>query len=1144
MKQARRILVLSLTMMLILVISSIVASAGPVGYPTGEITMSHSRSNITFNFVNVTGVSDFTEVNPNSGGAGSQGSKFFPNPTGSILQISSNNRELNVGGGEGIGINGGGDNKFVEGDEALTFSLADGVAFDMLTAQFVFRVGANRTATINYEAKNNGATVVVSQITVTDTTGNSNATGIIEPGQPFDEIILTEGDRRFGIRGGGTVFTTIPADAGRIDARVWDDQNADGKQNGSENNANLSGINVELVQTNGASFDPPVIATTGNDGIATFFVAPDNYKLKFHRPADYGLTPRNRGNDDQDSDAKGDGTTDTFSVAPNSVVNNQDAGFWAPAIVIARVWDDQNADGKQNGSENGANIGEVPVYVTETDGTRIPGLEGTTDLVTGEIMFVGVPADRPFKLEFGLPEDTRFTLRNRGSEDQDSDAKGDGTTDSFSANRGSHLITFIDAGIWDLATVEARVWDDQNADGKQNGSENGENISGINVYVTETDGTLIPGLMGTTDANGIASIPNVPTNRSFKLKFDLPEDTRFTLRNRGNEDQDSDAKGDGTTDSFTATRGSQTINQIDAGIWDLATVEARVWDDQNADGKQNGSENGANISGINVYVTETDGTPIDGLMGITNENGIASIPNVPTNRSFKLKFDLPEDTRFTLRNRGNEDQDSDAKGDGTTDSFTATRGSQTINQIDAGIWSLATVEARVWDDRNGDGKQNGSENGANLEGVLVKAVETDGVTQIPGTDEVATDENGIAVIDNIPTNRPFKLMFTDPDTDRKFTLRNLGNEDQDSDAKGDGTTDSFSATRGNQTIRQIDAGIWDLGTVEARVWWDVNGDGKQNGSENGQSVAGVTVEVIETNGNSFDPPLLGTTGVNGIAVIEGVPSNRSLKLKFHLPNNANFTARNQGDDTQDSDAKGDGTTDSFSADRGSDVINSVDAGLIFDQGYINLVESCGLTFGGSLLAEFYEQNLGELVDCAPLTYSDSITRATDILVGYLFNGNPGAWEISTSGGIQPVRKHASGVADNQPQMGQVWHNIGLNQDRNWDYYVTGVSDDGKIIYGYAVNPEDITIRSNSQDFFIPAGEQISIFWPNNPTQKRVEVHLPRPAGTAEKGRAKIIGMLPGYMVTPMYVNVDTPVDGQYEIVGLDAEGNEVTFVFP
>ncbi|MEM9986480.1 MAG: SdrD B-like domain-containing protein, partial [Bacteroidota bacterium] len=268
-------------------------------------------------------------------------------------------------------------------------------------------------------------------------------------------------------------------------------------------------------------------------------------------------------------------------------------------------------------------------------------------------------------------------------------AKSDGTTDAFSADRGSQTFGNQDAGLWLPGKIVARVWNDKDGDGKQDNNEGGANVEGISVELLDVNnGNAVIG-SAETMSNGIATIYDVPTDRPVRLRFTEDANTKFTGRNKTNDNEDSDAKSDGTTDAFSADRGSQTFSNQDAGVWKLGTIFARVWIDLDGDGKQDNNEGGSNFEDATVRLLDAaNGNALLGE-GTTGPNGVATIGNVPSDRSVRLEFVLPNGYTFTGRNKTNDNEDSDAKGNGTTDAFSANRGSQQFTMIDAGLIPVA-----------------------------------------------------------------------------------------------------------------------------------------------------------------------------------------------------------------------------------------------------------------------------------------------------------------------------------------------------------------------------------------------------------------------------------------------------------------------
>ncbi|NRB48634.1 MAG: T9SS type A sorting domain-containing protein [Saprospiraceae bacterium] len=708
--------------------------------------------------------------------------------------------------------------------------------------------------------------------------------------------------------------STVTVEAGVVlIAYVWDDQDGDGKQDNGE--PGFSGAQVDLLESDGT-----LLASTTTDaaGLANFTQVPADrpVKLKFYTLPNLSFTLKDRGsNNNIDSDAsRTNGMTATFQANKGSQsFESWDAGMWSTGTVQAYVWDDQDGDGKQDGGEPA--IAGVRVDLLESDGAFIETAQ--TD-ASGIATFTGIPTNRPVKLQFFEKDDHRFTLKDRGSNDNiDSDAsRTNGMTATFQPSMGNQTIQKWDAGLWSPGQVKAYVWDDQDGDGKQDAAEPA--VEGVEVKLLESDGALLA--TGQTDASGIVTFTDVPADRPVKLQFFEKVDHRFTLKDQGsNNNIDSDAsRTNGMTATFQASKGNQTTESWDAGLWSPGQVEAYVWDDRDGDGKQDAGEPG--IKGVSVHLLESDGTLVQ--TGTTGAGGLVNFDNVAANRPFKLQFFTLPGFDFTLKDQGsNNNIDSDAsRSNGMTATFQASTGNQTFRSWDAGLWSPGTVEAYVWDDLDGDGKQDEGEPA--IANAKVDLLESDGTFMQTTT----TNENGIATFGGVPADRAVKLQFFEP-IDHRFTFKDKGSNDNiDSDAsRSNGMTGTFQASQGGQVHTKMDCGLWSPGEVEAYVWNDLDGDGKQDEGEPG--IEGVFVDLLESNNDLL---VSTATDADGIATILDVPANRAVKLQFTAPAGYSITLKDKGsNDNIDSDASlSNGRTATFQATMGQQLFVKWDAGLV------------------------------------------------------------------------------------------------------------------------------------------------------------------------------------------------------------------------
>ena len=463
--------------------------------------------------------------------------------------------------------------------------------------------------------------------------------------------------------------------------------------------------------------------------------------------------------------------------------------------------------------------------------------------------------------------------------------------------------------------IVSYVWDDLDGDGRQDADEPA--VTDVKVKLLSMYGSVLQ--EGRTNAyNGLVAFFDLEENRPVKLVFERPSDGyAFTHRNRGRDSQNSDVDRKNGQTSAIKPKSDKTIQDYDAGMWSPGQVEAYVWDDLDGDGRQDEGE--PSIENVLVKLRRSNGNVIS--QARTNSDGIATLPDAPVDQPIKLSFDKPNSSyAFTHRNRGNRALNSDAdRNNGQTSTFKLNRGNQTYTLADAGMWSPGFVEAFVWDDRDGDGRQDVDEPG--IRNVLVKLRRSNG--NVIG--QARTNVEGVAVLPNAPADQSIKLSFDKPNSSYAFTYANRGNRAMNSDAnRNNGQTSTFKLNKGNQTYTTADAGMWSPGRVQAFVWDDLDGDGRQDANEPG--VEDVLVKLRRSNGNVIGQA---RTGADGLVTLENAPSDQSIKLSFDKPNSSYaFTYANRGNRARNSDAnRNSGQTRTFKLNRGYQTYTLADAGL-------------------------------------------------------------------------------------------------------------------------------------------------------------------------------------------------------------------------
>ena len=156
----------------------------------------------------------------------------------------------------------------------------------------------------------------------------------------------------------------------------------------------------------------------------------------------------------------------------------------------------------------------------------------------------------------------------------------------------------------------------------------------------------------------------------------------------------------------------EVANDIDFGNQDpqLSSISDFVWHDLDADGIQDSGELGID----NVTVNLLNGDTLGQITSTTtNSSGQYSFGNLAAG-NYVVEFVAPpwllvQPSRYKVA----DSVDSDADPVSGQSSVITLAASTNIDTVDAGLYQLATIGDRVWDDVDGNGIQNTGENGLN-----------------------------------------------------------------------------------------------------------------------------------------------------------------------------------------------------------------------------------------------------------------------------------------------------------------------------------------------------------------------------------------------------------------------------------------------
>ena len=359
---------------------------------------------------------------------------------------------------------------------------------------------------------------------------------------------------------------------------------------------------------------------------------------------------------------------------------------------------------------------------------------------------------------------------------------------------------------------------------------------------------------------------------------------------------DRDGTHDGTWNGALGEADAK--RDVDFGYAGTGSIGDLVWMDFNGDGVQDADEPGIESAEVTVVFAGLDGdfsTPADNVTYVTTTNAAGSYL---VDRLFPGDYTVTV-TDMPISDVGptfDRDSTSGGAADGTT-SLTLANG-EDIRDADFGYNGDGTIGDTVWFDRNRDGVQDPDEPG--IAGVVVELVwpGPDGVAGTP--DDVTfydtTDEFGVYGF--VGLNEGVYSVTVDV-LSLPAGMDNTFDEDLDLDDHVEVTLSS------GEVHSSADFGYGGSGSLGDFVWWDLDGDGVQDGGEPG--IPGVDVEVVWSGvdgllGTPDDVVYLVETDAAGGYLVEDLPDGPyRVTVVGSLPGSAT--------NTSDLDGGGDSTAD-------------------------------------------------------------------------------------------------------------------------------------------------------------------------------------------------------------------------------------------
>ncbi|RYD19763.1 MAG: hypothetical protein EOP88_17755 [Verrucomicrobiaceae bacterium] len=468
-------------------------------------------------------------------------------------------------------------------------------------------------------------------------------------------------------------------------------------------------------------------------------------------------------------------------------------------------------------------------------------------------------------------------------------------------------------------SVESRVWEDLNKDGRQDPGEPG--LQGATVQMWNPDFTVVAG-SAVTNSSGNCQM-TVPSGAQYRMRVILPfPGDRFTLSNVGADAADSDILPSsthiGNSDIYTFAPALTVASTLDAGAISDPMRDHNIGDKvfrAPIDGTQNESAPGR--SNTTVQLLNPAGAVLQSM--VTDATGFYSFKAPPG--TYRLRFTHPVEIPTAWKDAGSDDTlDSDIDADGYTDLFTIAAG-EVRRDIDAGFVYPVQLGDFVWDDIDGDGVQDPGEPG--LAGVALELWDSGFVRRFHTT---TSDENG-AYNFVAPGAGGYRIRAILAYPGDQFSPKDTGaNNQKDSDVNPGGPNAGLTDVI-DIPVNVISNVTFDIGISPDPMKDHTIGDrvfrAQLYGLQGGLSWEGVNVRLLNEAGMVLQTTVSGSRGFYSFKAPPG-----TYRLHFYREGFIPSRWKDYGsDDTIDNDIDENGYTDLFTLLPGQ-VIRSMDAGFV------------------------------------------------------------------------------------------------------------------------------------------------------------------------------------------------------------------------
>ena len=618
-----------------------------------------------------------------------------------------------------------------------------------------------------------------------------------------------------------------------ISGTVFKDLDNDGSIDAGE--VGLPGVTVTLTGTDNLGAPVTATTTTGPDGTYTFpGLLPGIYTVTETQPTGFA--------DGKDAAGSAGGVVGpdkvtTVSLDSGDVATGYTFGELPPASLGNFVWNDLNGNGIQDASEPG--IGGVTVTLTGTDDLGATVTATTTTAADGTYSFTDL---RPgtYTVTFTAPTGFQATLADEGTDDA---VDSDGPVKTGITLVAGQNDPTIDTGFFEASSIAGTVYRDTDNDGVRDVDD--PPIGDVVVKLTGTDGLGNPvELTVTTEDDGTYLFAGL------KPGIYVITETQPIQYLDGKDTVGTEGGTLAPPDSVTAIvlSGGKTATGYDFGEIEASAIEGKVFEE---------APGSPGIPDVTVTLTGTNdlGKPVT-MVTTTDAGGNYDFGDLRPG-TYTVTETQPTPTVYL---------DGTVHPTNVTEPIVLTPGVTDDTGNDFGEIRLGSIGDLVWDDRNGNGIQEGGEPG--IAGVTVTLTGTDdkgAAVSLTTTTADGTDAKGSYLFAGL---RPgdYTVTFTTP-TGFTATPADKGTADT---ADSDGADEPVTLASGENNLT-VDSGFFQPQRLTGVVYYDADHDGKVDVDdpdtadidESEPGIPGVKITLKGTDGLGNPVELTATTADDG-----------------------------------------------------------------------------------------------------------------------------------------------------------------------------------------------------------------------------------------------------------------------------------------